>query len=277
MILKYFTKEFLCYVNSACVVLILLYFGQRARVSLAKRCSFNIVPCMKGVLIMAVKVKFIRPQELRNYKQAVKFSSPQELLTYINNPANYKQTQKKIYQIWCCMPPVGTHVHNKLENIDYTTDNNARFVLSGTRGEQWVITVGELAQRYTFANGTLITPDTLKRRQSVDGSIDWFMIQTRPTVQKVWACFVPAAYEFSYQSLWGTMVGNRKGIPHGLGDFIVRSDVFGMPGKDGYVCNGAIFADTYDNRGFSDYLDHRNSARIDLPKPASLWCKGDGK
>ena len=51
---------------------------------------------------------------------------------------NWKRTHKKKYQIFVCMPPLGTKVYNHLEDTHYVTSEKKPFVLSGTAGEQWV-------------------------------------------------------------------------------------------------------------------------------------------
>lgn len=205
----------------------------------------------------------------------ITFKNMQELLMYINNPANYKAARKKQYQIWCCLPPVGTHVHNFLENIDYTTSDAARFVLSGTRGEQWVIKGDKLAKTYTFADGTPINAETLRKYQDKSGNASWFRVQTSGDASRVWACFVPAAYTFPFQTSWGNMMCNQKGIPHGYGDFIIRSDAGGQPSSSGgYVCNGAVFADTYDNRGWVDYIK-QSADDVNAPMPKPLFASAN--
>lgn len=208
--------------------------------------------------------------------QAVKkFSSEQELLAYVNNPANYRQAQKKQYQIWCCKPSVGTLVWNCLEDVEYAITSKACFILSGTRGEQWVIKPNKLMQTYTFADGTSINPQTLEERTKQDGTIDWFKVQTIPTAAKVWACFVPKANAFEFQTPWGQMMCNRRGISHGLGDFIIRPDADGKPDiNDGYVVNGAVFADTYNNEGFQDCIVTEISGlAFNLVKPDLIVTK----
>ena len=105
----------------------------------------------------------------------------------INNASLYKSCRKKLYEIWCCKPPIGTCVINKLEQADvvkqlggrtwfsaeelvklsrtnpqmfsylkskaYIVDANKRYVLSGTLGELWTIDFGKLCSRYTTADG----------------------------------------------------------------------------------------------------------------------------
>lgn len=110
----------------------------------------------------------------------------------INDPKNYKRCQKKKYNVWVCMPPLGTCVINKLEQAQvvkavngrtyftahqmanlcsgrqdsydflaknaYIVDGDKRFVLSGTQGELWTIDANKLAKTYVFA-GNMNKPD----------------------------------------------------------------------------------------------------------------------
>ncbi len=105
----------------------------------------------------------------------------------IDDPRNYKRCQKKKYNVWVCMPPLGTCVINKLEQAQvvkrfngktyftanlmkklamededtytflsknaYIVDEKKRFVLSGTQGEMWTIDANKLANTYVFATG----------------------------------------------------------------------------------------------------------------------------
>lgn len=106
-----------------------------------------------------------------------------------NNPANYKNCSKKLYDIHVCMPPKNTVVINSLEQADvvkmlngktyftaeerekmlhngdnrsnlvtlaiqsgraYVVSDKTPFVLCGTSGELWTISPDKLAQTYTF-------------------------------------------------------------------------------------------------------------------------------
>lgn len=106
-----------------------------------------------------------------------------------NNPANYKNCSKKLYEIHVCMPPKNTVVINSLEQADvvkmlngktyftvdelehmqkngdgrfniisqavnsgraYLVSDKTPFVLCGTNGELWTISPDKLAQTYTF-------------------------------------------------------------------------------------------------------------------------------
>lgn len=184
-------------------------------------------------------------------------------LEQFHNPSNYKRTRKKKYTIKASMPPVGTKVHNHLEKVDYITDENKKFVLTGTVGEQWVVDVNKLMKTYTFENGQPITKQELpymlkdcmdKAKAKVCKVIPRFNIQTivDNSTPTNWAIFVPVKYTFQIPTSWGDILTvNAPGIPHGTGDFIVCSDLNGYPNmNDRWVVNGEIFADTYDMRAF---------------------------
>lgn len=197
------------------------------------------------------------------------FASMQQLQAYLMQASSYKPARKKQYTIWCCMPAIGTKVHNTLEDANYATNEKQRFVLSGTRGEMWVINVDKLAKTYTFGDGTPITPQSLKAKQK-DGVIDWFQVKTiTDNDATLFATFVPAKYQFQVQTSWGAVLNaNRVGIPHGKGDFVLCGNNNGYPNvNDKWVVNGAVFADTYDNRGWGEYLDTTNSVEGAPPKP----------
>lgn len=203
---------------------------------------------------------------------SLKFKDYNEFMGYINNPANYKKTRKKLYSIWCCMPAKGTKVHNELENADYvTSDENGRFVLSGTMGEQWVIAGNKLAATYTFADGTAITETALKAKRTSDGTIPWFKVTTCKDSEILFACPTPVNMQYTIQTSWAILQGNRPGVKHGKGDFIMARNVNGQPAMDKrWIVNGTVFINTYDNRGFTEYLDMRYAKELGVvPKPLS--------
>lgn len=109
---------------------------------------------------------------------------------YINDPKNYKKCKKKRYNVWLCMPPLGTCVLNKLEHARfaeyitkrtwylsgemkymkdsplreayaflvknaYITNEKNRFVISGTQGELKVIDSNTLAKTYVFLGNSV--------------------------------------------------------------------------------------------------------------------------
>ena len=90
---------------------------------------------------------------------------------------NWKRTSKKKYQIYVCMPPLGTKVYNFLEDVHYETSEKKPFVLSGTVGEQWVIDPAKLFKTYRLPNGQPLNLDFLKTKGH-PYKVDWFKAQT---------------------------------------------------------------------------------------------------
>lgn len=169
--------------------------------------------------------------------------------------SKWKMTEKKSYEVYVCRPVLGTAVTNKLEGASYTTDKNKQFVMSGTLGEQWVIDAKKLASTYTLADGREINAEVLKgKKVNKEGEIDWLRLKTkRNSGQKNWAIMLPASVKnYSVKTSWGdTLLANRAGIAHGLGDFLVCADAGGKPNfNDMWVVNGIVFPTTYDMRPF---------------------------
>lgn len=220
------------------------------------------------------------------------FRSKEELMRYINNPHNYHVAKKKQYDIWCCIPKLGTQVYNRLEHATYVTspEKNNFVVLSGTVGEQWVISFEKLLKTYTPSSEETIL-SVLHREFGLQGgtpyaqriqacavqygaTADWFKVHPRTDSTCYWACFVPSQYQFAINTAWGSvLLGNRIGIPHGWGDFVVCSEVNGSPNlNDRWVVNGAVFATTYNNRGWKGCIDPSliNQSAKAVPKPRGI-------
>ena len=104
----------------------------------------------------------------------------------------WKKTCKKKYQIWVCMPKLGTKVYNKLEDSHYETNEKRPFVLSGTFGEQWIVDFDKLVKTYKFPDGTPITLDALKKKGH-PYTIEWFKIETVDDPTPQWAFHVDAS------------------------------------------------------------------------------------
>ena len=200
----------------------------------------------------------------------------------LSNPNNYKRTRKKKYTIVASMPPKGTKVTNFLEKVDYTTDEAKKFVLTGTVGEQWVIDVNKLCKTYTFEDGTPITKEALSKKVVTAYNheltekysvITPFRVTSLPGVNN-WAVFVPLGNTFPIQTSWGdTLICNAPGVRHGVGDYIVCSDLNGRPNlNDMWVVNGEIFPSTYDMRSFPN-MKWKNSkvAPPDNGAESKLW------
>lgn len=193
---------------------------------------------------------------------------------YIMNRNNWKKTGKKVYEIWMCMPPIGTEVKNHLEGVAYTTNDRQRFVLSGLDGEQWVIDGAKLAKTYDFATGEPINGDTLKARAK-NGVIEWSKVKTRPGAMENFALLLPANKypNFPVKTSWGdTLVANRTEIKHGRGDYLVCSMApDGGPNlNDVWVVNGRIFYSTYNLQNIEATPNEKMRASRTLEMPKSI-------
>lgn len=94
--------------------------------------------------------------------------------------------------------------------------------------------------------------------------MDWVEVQSKPDTSSVWACFVPAA-----------KTGKIRG------DFIIANDKDGRPDMDDrWVVNGGIFASTYDNTGWEEFLDPKAGVNTKTEKSqlvpfAQILCTKD--
>lgn len=201
-----------------------------------------------------------------------------DIVNKLEDFRNWKRTNEKNYEIYACMPRIGTKVHNKLENTRYITNEERKFVLSGTMGEEWVIDVTTLSDEYVFADGTPITYDALTKKLT-SGVIDWFKIKPLPGGGKQnWAFHLPLSIKnFPVQTIKGdTLYANRDGVGHGVGDFIVASDLGGYPNlNDIWIVNGIVFPNTYDMRSFPGLITADKRVAVNTPVPKSLLERDD--
>lgn len=145
---------------------------------------------------------------------------------------------KRVYPVHCSCPARGTVVHNYLEGADYVTDDDNPFVITGTRQEQWAISRDRLLKTYQLTESEVEsigpTPRLIFTREG--GPV------------RYWANLVPSeAGPFEVRTAYGTILhGNRDGVEHGCGDFIIASDDNGKPSEtDRWIVNGLVFFDTY--------------------------------
>lgn len=71
---------------------------------------------------------------------------------------------------------------------------------------------------------------------------------TRPDAGVVWAAQRPLTDgQFEVATSWGNVLtGNRSGVEHGDGDFVVRADKDGKPNLDDpWIVNKCVFRRTY--------------------------------
>lgn len=200
-----------------------------------------------------------------------------EMLAQI--PTSYKRCDKKKYEIHVCKPPIGTCVINCLEQAHivkqlngktyftaeqmlemrsknpqmfqflctnaYVTNDKKPYVLSGTRGEMWTVSLDSLMGTYNFATGDIITPQNLLNRCyiGVETKVDnivavvarsnktcssvlkevknqdeankivknsvmpWVRIQTKGSGANItYAMFVPKKYKFNIQTSYGEIL-----------------------------------------------------------------------
>lgn len=199
--------------------------------------------------------------------------------TYFEDPSIYKRTSKKRYSVYVCMPRPGQKVVNRLEMAKYVTDENKKFVISGTVGETWVIDVAKLAKTYQYPDGTPITPESLNKKVKKQGEvsmIDWFQLVTQPGGGGInWATFVPKEFSFPIKTSWGdTLMVNDPRTEHGLGDFLVCDDAGGRPNlADRWVVNGKVFPTTYDMRPFPGLGGGQAEETL---KPKSIFTSSRG-
>lgn len=182
---------------------------------------------------------------------------------------NWKRTHKKKYQIFVCMPSLGTKVYNHLEDTHYVTSEKKPFVLSGTAGEQRVIDPAKLFKTYQLPTGEPLNLDYLKTKGH-PYNVDWFKIETRSDTIINWALFIPKNQKLAVPTSWGdVLTANRSGVPHGLGDYLLCSDGGNMPNlSDMWVVNGEIFPATYDMHAFPN---KGASSAKESPVPKKLF------
>ena len=162
--------------------------------------------------------------------------------------------KKKLYTIKVSMPPIGTRVYNNLECVWYTVSEKERFVLTGTRGEQWCITPEKLAKTYKFATGQPINEVTINEYFIKQGRKS-MNVTTMPDNTLYYAEQVRYPQQFQVQTSWALLNGNLpqdpttgKKIPHGKGDYkVCMADPMTGEYDAGHcwIVNGAVMVDTY--------------------------------
>ena len=203
------------------------------------------------------------------------FKSPTDIFNYIKNPANYKKARKKAYTCYVSMPKRGSLWKNTISGREILINQSTNVLISGTRGEYTPANVAMLQRDYVCSDGKAITLELLKSKFKA-GCVDWFQAQYKPQEGVYqWACFIPQKYTISIPTALGQTEVNKKGLKHGLGDFIVCPDIGDRPNLQALtVVNGLIFADTYNNQGWVDCVETTDG--IETPKPtATIISKED--
>lgn len=160
----------------------------------------------------------------------------------------------------------------------YITNEETSIVLAGTALEMWVTSFNNLRKNYDMSQSNGWVPlesgiRTKIKNMGGESIFDWCKLRTKTTEKDSMAMFVPKSQQGYIVTSCGQSIGyNLSGIPHGNGDFIVCSSEGGRPNLgDRTVVNGLVFANTYDNRGWSRYLDNGN---VELGKPRPLYKSG---
>lgn len=159
----------------------------------------------------------------------------------------------------------------------YLVKDDQTFVLCGTQGEMWCISAQKLGQKYVWASdGSNINGQTFKERAYIHSNpvkgtvtlLDWTKVRTVPDNSTAFACFVPANMQGQIQTSWAILNINGVGVPHGKGDFVIAGNAGGQPDLSSrYVVNGAVFGDTYDNRGWADCLAPSMTGHTNIQLP----------
>lgn len=183
----------------------------------------------------------------------------------IDDAKNYKKCSKKSYEVYACIPEAGTCIINRLHNTDlykrykkdYMTAEQAKkyqglpladgnqVCIYGVAGEFSLVPLQVVLNNYVLENGMSVSVDELKKR--------WVKLKAKSNFREFFACFVP---KIQIEHL-GRMTVNGDGnfINHGKGDFIVCDSINGKPNMNTRrVVNGLIFANTYNNQGWTNCL-----------------------
>lgn len=172
------------------------------------------------------------------------------------------RAKKKSYEIWARIGRPGTSVYNILENAGYDV-KPGDIILSGTAGEQWVISRDKFFKTYHVINGAL---SYSFKKVATNPSAGYVFVQQVKTVQQV-------------RTSWGAVLTANSpdsAIPHGGGDFIVASPLpNGTPNlNDMWVVNGTIFRQTYDVEGMPSQNNGQNCVHP-LPPVIALRDAGE--
>ena len=159
---------------------------------------------------------------------------------------NFKPCKKKQYDIYACLPPLGTVVINKLEQARvlkltngktwfslseikgdprkkalcqmllsrgqaYLVSEQTPVVLAGTVGEYWAIDFNTLMQKYvipTQGRSTSITKEVIEEKTKGPNAklVDWFKIRSLAGSGEAFASFVPKNKKMYIKTSWGAVL-----------------------------------------------------------------------
>lgn len=148
----------------------------------------------------------------------------------------------------------GIEVYNWSTGKVDRTSKSSPFIITGTRGEQWVVSMKDLMQRYTLVDGTPISDDLPSWQFCITPILSDTVFYARQ---------VAVETQMTLKTLLGKVTTNANScIPHGKGDFIVYAlNELGIPNMYGIIVNGMIFHDIYKEIGSTD-------GRMVIPYPS---------
>lgn len=195
--------------------------------------------------------------------------TPQNIMQELQNPKNWKRTAKKNYEVYMCKPGTGVKVQDKISGTPYVVNETQAYVISGTVGDIETVDARTLAANYVLIDGTPINGQSMGKRANADGLIDWTHLKAiSKNGGSAWAFHLPLNIKnFPVNTRKGGVYANQQGLKHGVGDFLVCSDMGGQPNlNDVQVVNGLIFPTTYDLRAFPGMFP-ADVIKAETPKP----------
>ena len=137
-----------------------------------------------------------------------------------------KYRKRTDYYITYRIVEPGERVHNFLENADYETDLDHCVVLTGTVGEEWVVTKEKLRKSYVVGDADLEIGESGKVCPKGDDNVIFGEVAQETTEVK---------------TSWGTTLTAKPG------DIIAYNGNSGQPDEnDRWVINGQVFKTTYE-------------------------------
>lgn len=119
----------------------------------------------------------------------------------------------------------GRKVYNYLEDAHYVTDPEHNIVLTGTVGEEWVVTEEKLRKSY-IVNDEPLSSGKVSPKPNTGNNIIFAEEAKEKTIVK---------------TSWGTELTAKPG------DMIAYADSDGQPNmEDSWVINGEVFKTTYE-------------------------------
>ena len=161
-----------------------------------------------------------------------------------------------------------------MQNCDVVGQSNNIVVLFGSEGEMWTTTYESACKMYkAYSYNTVVElASALNERVSKyesENVVDWIRVSCQDNTAYC-AVFVLSKERGILQVGIGKgQAYNEPGVAHGRGDFIVCRSVNGKPDlSTSIVVNGLVFSNTYDNRGWQDYISISTSSEL---APPCLW------